>query len=337
MDTDALVVPQLGTATEAEAVPEGIPATTDGGDSGASDDTSAAFSPSLNKALPLEETENAPNHDDGAVEAALGDADSLAAASTPAATTEAERILTSAAAPSASEQATGPLPEHSSDTSHPTGGPAAAPVVEEECPNPAGDPEAKPEPTEDDDSTTIAADGQQGEQADPSVISASMDTSIVDEMASEGGSPAPNSPGFTPGAGRVTNQLQYLNKFVLPTLTRVKISWPFRVPVDWKKLNLPVCPFAPRLRTRRSCLAPTRGCFQTYPDVVKNPMDLGTVRKKLQKREYNSAAECIADIDLIWSNCQLFNRPGDVRHCQLAQLCTAAGFRLLSVSSPRPT
>lgn len=60
----------------------------------------------------------------------------------------------------------------------------------------------------------------------------------------------------------------------------------FSSPVDWQSLNL-----------------------LEYPKIVKNPMDLGTVRDKLISRQYLSL-ECFeSDIDLIWSNAKLFNPP----------------------------
>ena len=41
--------------------------------------------------------------------------------------------------------------------------------------------------------------------------------------------------------GRVTNQLQFLQKTVLKAVWGHHFAWPFRQPVDAKKLNLPVC------------------------------------------------------------------------------------------------
>lgn len=41
--------------------------------------------------------------------------------------------------------------------------------------------------------------------------------------------------------GRLTNQLQYLQKTVLKNLWKHQFAWPFHSPVDAKKLNLPVC------------------------------------------------------------------------------------------------
>jgi len=58
----------------------------------------------------------------------------------------------------------------------------------------------------------------------------------------------------------------------------------FREPVPWQKLQL-----------------------HNYPEVIKNPMDLLTVLRKLEKREYASVASLRADVDLIWDNAVLFN------------------------------
>jgi hypothetical protein len=64
-------------------------------------------------------------------------------------------------------------------------------------------------------------------------------------------------------------------------------SGPFREPVDWRGLEL-----------------------DDYPEIVKHPMDLGTVKRKLERHEYGTAAECAYDIKLIWRNCQKYNAEG---------------------------
>ena len=51
---------------------------------------------------------------------------------------------------------------------------------------------------------------------------------------------------------------------------------------------------------------------QDYFDVIKNPMDLSTVLKKLEAREYYSAQEAIDDYNQIWQNCFTYNTPGEV-------------------------
>ncbi|GBG24663.1 Histone acetyltransferase HAC5 [Hondaea fermentalgiana] len=47
----------------------------------------------------------------------------------------------------------------------------------------------------------------------------------------------------------------------------------------------------------------------TYFDVVKSPMDLGTMRKKLQRHEYADLEAFGRDVELVFSNAMLFNPP----------------------------
>ena len=61
-------------------------------------------------------------------------------------------------------------------------------------------------------------------------------------------------------------------------------AWPFMEPVDYVKLNL-----------------------TDYPEIVKHPMDLSTIKKKLDEGIYTSAAEFAADMNLMFSNCYLYN------------------------------
>lgn len=58
----------------------------------------------------------------------------------------------------------------------------------------------------------------------------------------------------------------------------------FREPVPWEKLGL-----------------------TNYLDIIHHPMDLLTVSKKLERREYPTVAALRADVDLIWDNCITFN------------------------------
>ncbi|XP_037355286.1 bromodomain testis-specific protein isoform X2 [Talpa occidentalis] len=88
--------------------------------------------------------------------------------------------------------------------------------------------------------------------------------------------------------GRLTNQLQYLQKFVLKALWKHSFSWPFQQPVDAVKLKLP-----------------------DYYTIIKNPMDLNTIKKRLEHKYYMKASECIEDFNMMFSNCYLYNKPGD--------------------------
>lgn len=50
-----------------------------------------------------------------------------------------------------------------------------------------------------------------------------------------------------------------------------------------------------------------------YPNVVKFPMDLGTIKEKVKNSEYNHVEECLDDIQLIWDNCKNYNAEGSVK------------------------
>nr|XP_046156386.1 bromodomain testis-specific protein-like isoform X5 [Oncorhynchus gorbuscha] len=88
--------------------------------------------------------------------------------------------------------------------------------------------------------------------------------------------------------GRQTNQLQYLEKVVVKALWRHNFSWPFRTPVDAVGLHIP-----------------------DYYTIIKTPMDLSTIKKRLQNNYYCKALECIQDFNKLFTNCYVYNRPGD--------------------------
>ncbi|KAG8080428.1 hypothetical protein GUJ93_ZPchr0007g5803 [Zizania palustris] len=51
-----------------------------------------------------------------------------------------------------------------------------------------------------------------------------------------------------------------------------------------------------------------------YFDVIRNPMDLGTVKKKLTNKQYSSTDEFAADVRLTFSNAMKYNPPGNDVH-----------------------
>ena len=53
--------------------------------------------------------------------------------------------------------------------------------------------------------------------------------------------------------------------------------------------------------------------LQDYFNVVKRPMDMGYIKKKLEQNGYYSAKECIMDFRQIFNNCYTYNKPTDVR------------------------
>lgn len=59
-----------------------------------------------------------------------------------------------------------------------------------------------------------------------------------------------------------------------------------------------------------------------YLQVVKIPMDLGTIRNKLSKNEYKKPVEFARDVRLVWDNCKLYNQVRAVPSYATC-LCTA--------------
>ena len=47
-----------------------------------------------------------------------------------------------------------------------------------------------------------------------------------------------------------------------------------------------------------------------YTDVVKSPMDFGTISRKLLEGQYETMEDFRKDIELVFSNCRKFNPPG---------------------------
>eukprot|EP00041_Stephanoeca_diplocostata_P024289 m.611022 g.611022 ORF g.611022 m.611022 type:complete len:789 (+) comp22497_c0_seq2:352-2718(+) len=67
----------------------------------------------------------------------------------------------------------------------------------------------------------------------------------------------------------------------------MQYSWPFLKPVDAVALGL-----------------------SDYHDIIKKPMDLGTVKKKLDAGVYKSAEAFMAEVDLVFQNCYKYNPAG---------------------------
>uniref|UniRef100_A0A8K9XJ73 Bromo domain-containing protein n=1 Tax=Oncorhynchus mykiss TaxID=8022 RepID=A0A8K9XJ73_ONCMY len=84
---------------------------------------------------------------------------------------------------------------------------------------------------------------------------------------------------------RQTNQLQYLLKVLLKTLWKHHFSWPFQAPVDAIKLGLP-----------------------DYYQIIKVPMDMGTIKKRLENSYYWNAQECMQDFNTMFTNCYIYNK-----------------------------
>ncbi|CAB1321442.1 unnamed protein product [Coregonus sp. 'balchen'] len=100
----------------------------------------------------------------------------------------------------------------------------------------------------------------------------------------------PSPPEFTNlnKPGRKTNQLQYMQNVVVKTLWKHQFAWPFYTPVDAIKL-----------------------CLADYHKVIKSPMDMGTIKKRLENNYYWSASECMQDFNTMFTNCYIYNKPTD--------------------------
>lgn len=89
------------------------------------------------------------------------------------------------------------------------------------------------------------------------------------------------------------------------------LNWPFMVPVDPVALNIP-----------------------DYFEVIKQPMDLGTIRKKFDTGMYGNADAFVADVRLVFSNCYTYN-PADSDVCRMARELEAL-FEQKMAQKPTP-
>ena len=84
----------------------------------------------------------------------------------------------------------------------------------------------------------------------------------------------------------MSEQLKQCQK-ILQFLMQHKDAEPFLHPVDWKAMGL-----------------------LDYPKVVKTPMDLGSVKAKLERGDYSCSKEFRHDANLVWTNCMTYNADG---------------------------
>ncbi|KAJ3114077.1 hypothetical protein HK100_001777, partial [Physocladia obscura] len=77
-------------------------------------------------------------------------------------------------------------------------------------------------------------------------------------------------------------------KFIIKTIKLHHSAWPFLAPVDPVALGIP-----------------------SYTEIVKNPMDFGTIEQRLHDTitHYKTTRQFLADVQLVFDNCYLFNPP----------------------------
>ncbi|XP_014748238.1 PREDICTED: bromodomain testis-specific protein-like [Sturnus vulgaris] len=88
--------------------------------------------------------------------------------------------------------------------------------------------------------------------------------------------------------GKLTEQLKYCNGILKELLSKkhAAYAWPFYKPVDASALGL-----------------------HDYHEIIKHPMDLSTIKRKMENRDYRDAQEFAADVRLMFSNCYKYNPP----------------------------
>lgn len=128
-------------------------------------------------------------------------------------------------------------------------------------------------------------------------------------------------------------QLRYCGKILSEFLTKkqyASVAAPFYEPVgaclrcetfsfgltraalDWVKLNLPA-----------------------YPKIIKKPMDLSTMKKKLDENEYSQADKFFDDFSLMIRNCMAFNPVGTAVNIAGAELQRLFEEKWRSLPQPR--
>eukprot|EP01102_Stenamoeba_stenopodia_P006826 TRINITY_DN190_c0_g1_i1.p1 TRINITY_DN190_c0_g1~~TRINITY_DN190_c0_g1_i1.p1 ORF type:complete len:1013 (-),score=292.50 TRINITY_DN190_c0_g1_i1:62-3100(-) len=81
-------------------------------------------------------------------------------------------------------------------------------------------------------------------------------------------------------------QLKHCQRILTQVMAH-NLAWPFNQPVDPVALNIP-----------------------DYFDVIKHPMDLGTIKERLDDGHYHSISEFASDVRLVWKNAMTYNPPG---------------------------
>lgn len=71
-------------------------------------------------------------------------------------------------------------------------------------------------------------------------------------------------------------------------------------------------------------------CLQApnYHTIIKQPMDLSTMKSKVERGAYNSWADLTSDLVLMFSNAKTFNAAGTVVHKQ-ADLLLTSGLKMV--------
>lgn len=82
---------------------------------------------------------------------------------------------------------------------------------------------------------------------------------------------------------------------------------------EWAQAALRVLAKVMRARVAGWFIEPVDGdVVPDYYTIITSPMDLGTIKDRLLRGGYASPEEVLRDVELVWSNCRTYNRPGEV-------------------------
>eukprot|EP00095_Tigriopus_kingsejongensis_P002120 maker-scaffold447_size167621-snap-gene-0.50 protein:Tk02120 transcript:maker-scaffold447_size167621-snap-gene-0.50-mRNA-1 annotation:"bromodomain testis-specific protein" len=136
----------------------------------------------------------------------------------------------------------------------------------------------------------VAQDEPSGEVKESKADISSEDVDVTTPLEENPGEELRRSPPAP--VGDLKARLRRVRTHVVSALFRHPKSAAFREPVNAKAL----------------------GIYPIYYQVIKRPMDLGSVRRKIDRGEYEQLGECLADINQIWTNARTFNLPGHFVH-----------------------
>ena len=52
---------------------------------------------------------------------------------------------------------------------------------------------------------------------------------------------------------------------------------------------------------------PSKKDYPDYYEIIDNPIDMRTINEKIKSNVYKTAADCLADFRLMFSNCMTYN------------------------------
>ena len=118
------------------------------------------------------------------------------------------------------------------------------------------------------------------------IVTAIIHQQLMEKEASFEVTVEPKDGKWKPATRRLTNKLILMKEYVLKPIWEHQLAWPFKAPVDTIELGIP-----------------------DYFDIIKRPMDLGTIRERFENYFYRSSGEAMADFAQVFANCFKYNNP----------------------------